>query len=219
MAEESQVTEVFTLPEGRLINHSLFTKDAYKGDKGREGTPAYKIEIAIPDGSELEKLTDRLCDAADDKWGAGAGDDEDLILPLLDGNKLKRKRERKGKEGDAYEDMTVIRAKTIYNADGVDGPGGIQVYDEDAVRVPPARQGEVYQGCYGIAAVTISFYVDESTGNNAITLYLSAFQKTRDGERLVTATDRSGLFQPTRERGEGEGGRRRRRRRLPRNED
>lgn len=205
-------SEVFTLPEGMLINASLFVKDAYD-DKS---VPSYKIEVAI-DGDEktnkaIADLVERMLDFADAKWGKGAGDDPDLVLPLLDGNTLARKREKKGKEGDAYKGKTVIRANTVYNKDGVDGPGGIQVYDEDVQPITPARQGDIYPGCYVEVAVVLSGYEDNN-GNNAIKCYLSAVQKTRDGEKLVRAADRSSLFKPVGRNGGGEAagdGRRRR---------
>ena len=206
MPDREEKLEAFTLPEGRVINHSLFVKDAYD----EKAVPAYKIEVAIPAETEaLADLEDMLCDAADDKWGSGAGDD--VVLPLLDGDKLAKKREKKGKEGGAYKGTTVLRLSTIYNKDGVDGPGGIQVFDPDAEVVQPSRQGEVYQGCYGIVAATIGVY-ENNEGDNAIKLYLSAFQKTREGERLIQATDRSSMFKPVgREGGGGREGRRSRR--------
>ena len=208
--------DTFTLPEARLINCSLFTKDAFN-DKS---VPSYKLEVAISleDVEGIERVEDVLFDAADSKWGEGAGDDEDLVLPLLNGDKLAKKREKKGKQGDAYKGMIVIRANTIYNKDGIDGSGGIQVFDEEAELVPVARQGEIYQGCYGIAAVNIGFY-ETDDGDHAMKFYLAAFQKTKDGERLMTASDKSNLFKPTgrkkrtAEGGEGTEGKRRRRRR------
>jgi hypothetical protein len=210
MARDNDKTkmDVFTLPEGRVINCSLFKKDAFN----EKSVPSYKIELAFPaDSDEMADLEDKLLDAADARWGEGAGEDPDLVLPLIDGDKLAKKREKKGKAGDAYKGMMVIRANTIYNKDGQDGPGGIQVLGPDVEPIEPARSGDVYQGCYGVAAVSIGFYEDDD-GNNAIKLYLSAFQKTRDGERLVTASDRSNLFKPVgREAGGGSSGRRRRR--------
>jgi hypothetical protein len=206
--DDVKSTDAFTLPTGRVINCSLFTKDAYD-DKS---VPAYKIELAFEEDSDgMIDLENRLLDFADEQWGEGAGDDEDLVLPMLDGGKLKRKREKRGKDGSAYDGMTVIRAHTIYNKDGVDAPGGIQVFDEDVEEISPAQAGQVYPGCFGEAAVTMSAYEDND-GNNAITLYLAAFQKTGEGERLIQASDRSTLFKP-KQRGEGKSGRKRRRRR------
>lgn len=189
---EDTTTKIITLPVGRVINHSLFKKDQFN-DKS---VPSYKIELAFPkDSEEIADIEDLLLDFADAKWGAGAGDDEDLVLPLISGDKLAKKRSKKGKDGSAYEGMVVIRANTIYNKDGADGPGGVQVFDEDVEPVEPARQGEVYNGCYGQAAVVIGSYEDDD-GNNALKFYLSAFQKTGDGEKLVKAADRSSLFNP-----------------------
>jgi hypothetical protein len=196
---EDKKNDTFTLPEGRVINHSLFVKDQYN-DKS---TPAYKVEIAIDaDSDAYYELEDRLLAFADDKWGKGAGDDPDLILPFIDGDRLANKREKKGKDGSAYAGKIVIRANTIYNKDGQDGPGGVQVYDQDVEEVSPARSSEVYRGCYGEAAVNIGTYEDDD-GNNAIKFYLAAFQKTKEGERLTSSADKSGLFKA---RGRSEGG-------------
>lgn len=206
--DENKTVEPFTI-SGRMINGSLFTKDAFD-DKA---VPSYKIEITVPkDDEQIADIEDRLFDFADEKWGAGAGDDEDLVLPLLDGNKLAKKREKKGKDGDAYKNTFVIRANTIYNKDGTDGPGGIQVFDEDVEEIDATRKNAIYPGCYVSIGVVISGY-ENNDGNNALKFYLSAVQKTGDGEKLVQAADRSSLFQPAGRTGGGEeaGGRRRRR--------
>lgn len=206
--EETKTADVQTLPVGRVINCSLFKKDQFNA----KSVPKYKIEIAFPKDSDAEiDIEEMLLDAADDYWGKGASDDEDLVLPLIDGDKLAKKRAKKNKDGSAYEGMIVIRADTVYNKDGTDGPGGIQVFDEDVEPIEPARQGEIYPGCYGQAAVVIGKYEDDE-GNNALKFYLSAFQKTADGEKLIKAADRSGLFKPVgREKGSKDGSRRRRR--------
>ena len=176
-AEKKEAAVVHLLPEGRVINHSLFKKDQFNA----QATPAYKIELAFPKGA-LDDFFDLCLNFAVEKWGEGADTEEaGTIIPIIDGNKLADKREANGKPGDAYRDMDVIRANTIYNKNGEDGPGGIQVLNMDTSEVGPANAGEVYQGCFGIAAVTMSGYLKEGTGNdpdrNAITLYLAAFQK------------------------------------------
>ena len=215
--EENKTVEVFTLPVGRVINQSLFVKDQFND----AATPSYKVEVAIDAGSkELEDIEDALFDFADDYFGAGNYNEDKLILPFKSGDKMAKKREDKGKEGDAYRGKTVIRANTIYNKDGQDGPGGIQVYDEEVELIDGARSSEVYNGCLGQAAVTIAGYMKqvtdaegETTEFPALKFYLSAFQKTGDGEKLVTAADRSSLFKPTGRSGGGESGGRRRRNR------
>ena len=217
MAEE-QNNEVFTLPEGRVINAHLFVRDQYN----EKSVPSYKLEITIPQGSaEADELEDKLLDFAVDTWGDGADEDEYLKLPLIDGNKLARKREKNGKDGSAYKDMWVIRMSTIFNKDGQDGPGGIQVYDEEVEPVTPARSSEIYAGCYGEAAVVIGTYQGDDAGPdrdeefNGLKFYLAAFQKTKDGERLATGADRSTLFKKRKKasgRGGDEAGSRRRRR-------
>lgn len=216
--KDDDKNKMFTLPEARVIHHSLFVKDQYN-DKS---VPAYKIELAFPKGTqEADDLLDMLLDFAVDTWGEGADEDEYLVLPLLDGDKLARKREKKGKDGAAYKDMWVVRASTIYNKDGVDGPGGIQVYDEDVELISAAQSAQVYPGCFGEAAVVIGTYQGDDAGPdkdepfNGLKFYLSAFQKTADGERLATGGDRSGLFKPRKKapgRAAGETRRRRRNR-------
>jgi hypothetical protein len=196
MSKKAEPAEVFTLPEGRLINQSVFVRDSYTDEKGNTGEPSYKVEIAFPKG-DLDAVMDRLLDAADDKWGEGAGDDEDLVIPILDGNKLAKKREDKGKEGAAYKGMDIIRANTKFNSEGDDGPGGIAVYDEDGeTEIKLNLNGDrIYPGCMGIAAVTIGFY-QTNRGDNAMKFYLSALQRTGEGERLSAPKDHSKLFKP-----------------------
>jgi len=96
------------------------------------------------------------------------------------------------------------------------------VFGPDTSEIAIANQSEIYQGCYGIAAITIKAYVKVGTNGDpdrhALTFYLSAFQKTKDGERLVSSSDHSKLFKAVgrakpKEGGEdggAEGGRRRR---------
>ena len=188
-------TETITilLPEGRVINHSLFVMDQYD----EKAKPAYKIELAYEPGV-LDDFYNQCLDAAVAKWGKGADEDKTLIIPILEGNQLATKREEKGKSGDAYKGLEVIRANTIYNKNGENAPGGVQVFAADVSEIGAANQEEVYQGCYGQAAVTIGTYVNEGRGGdadrNALTFYLSAFQKTKEGERLVSTKDLSSLF-------------------------
>jgi len=177
------------LPVGRLINHSLFRKDQYN----EKATPSYKVELAF-DRGELDDFHNQCLDYANATWGAGA--ENDVIIPIKDGDEMAAKRKKDGKSGESYAGKDVIRANTIYNKMGDDDDGGIQVLNVDVSPIGPANSSEIYQGCLGIAAVTFGNYQDQATGNNAITLYLSAFQKTADGERLMTPKDYSGLFKP-----------------------
>ena len=202
----NEKAEVFTLPEGRLINHSLFVKDAFND----AATPAYKLELALEDDDQIAALEDRVFDALIARFGDQVEQDEDVVIPLLDGDKLAKKRERRGKEGDAYKGKIVVRASTIYNGQGEDGPGGIQIFGPDARPIEVARKQEVYQGCYGIAGVTLGTY-ETADGAPGAKFYLAAFQKTRDGERLVSASDRSTLFKPLAGSSEGSAGSPRRR--------
>lgn len=194
------------LPEGRVTNHSLFKLDQYD----EKAAPRYTIEIAYEAGV-LDDFWNACLDAADAKWGEGAGEADDLIIPFMDGDVMQAKREAKGKAGDAYKGMTVLRANTQFNKDGIQGAeGGIQVFAADTSPIGIANQGEFYQGCLAKMAVTINTYVSEGKhgdpDRNAISFYLSAVQKTGDGEKLVASSDRSSLFKPVAGSSEDAGG-------------
>lgn len=189
--------EKILLPEGRLINSALFEKETYTNEKGEEGKPKYKVEIAFTP-ADLAEVEQKIIDAAVAEWGTDAEkeyDNGELTSPLLDGDRLAKNRERKGKAGEAYVGKLVIRASTGFNKNGQDGPGGVYVADETAKEVAFNEKHTVYNGCYGRAVVTISTYNDK--GKNALNFYLVAFQKTRDGEPLRASTDYSTLFQPS----------------------
>ncbi len=205
---KNEANDPILLPEGRITNMSLFEKEVYTDERGNEGTPKYKVEVAF-DEAAAETIDNMLADAAVAKWGAGAADQYwagDIVSPLIDGNKLAAKRKAKDKPGDAYEGMQIVRAGTIFNGQGQNAPGGIQVYDEDVKAVEAAtnirtddegkKTPAIYQGCYARVAVVIGTYTDAKTQQNALMFYLSAVQKTRDGEPLVASRDHSTLFQP-----------------------
>lgn len=197
MADKKKNADPITLPEGRLINQNLYQMSAYTDPKTNvAGKPSYSIEMAFDKADILGegKFEDALANAAADEWGDDAFQDfldGKIGSPLIDGDKLAAKREAKGKAGDAYKGKIVIRAKTTF--DGV-GPG-VDTYDEDANLIEVVNRGKIYGGCYGRVAVTIGTYED-SRGNNAINLYLKAFQKTRDGDKLMASADTSSLFKP-----------------------
>ncbi len=208
--ERTEKKRILT-PVGRLINESLFEKDQFND----EATAYYKVEMAFP-WDDVEALEKELATAAQEKWGAGAFDmyyDEGIISPLLNGDKLAARREEKGKPGDAYAGMAVLRAHTIFNKHGQDAPGGLFVCGPEGPKeeIGAANRQEVYPGCYGQAAVVIGTYDDSRSGDHALMFYLSGFQKTKDGERLMTATDFSEVFKAV-GRTEGEGPARRRQR-------
>jgi len=197
MAEKK---EVIMLPEGRLINHSLFERDQYD----ENSAPVYNVEIAFDKGV-LDDINNKMLDFAVEKWGAAVEDT--VVLPIKDGNAMKAKREAKGKAGDAYEDKDVIRASTQFNRHGERGPGGISIYGMDGEsEIGIANQSEIYQGCNVIAAVTFDGYTESKTDLPAITVYLTAVQKTGDGERLVSQADHSKLFKPVGRKPAAEGG-------------
>lgn len=222
--EKKRERKTFTLPEGRLINHALFERDIYKDPKtGKENDPRYQIELAF-DAKQIEgegTIEDQLLDEALAEFGDSKATEDaffggDIRVPFLNGDELAKKREEKGKQGDAYKGKLVIRAATTFNKDGVAGPGGIAVYGpgggEDPISTNHGNVDSVYPGCYGIAAVTIAAGVDPGRGGGRYTkFWLVGFQKTRDGEKLFSGRDTASLFKPVgRTEGASEGRRSRR---------
>ena len=201
MADQKKDNPPIVLPEARVINNSLFEKDIYEDERGNQGTPSYKIELAFdPATVQGEGLFDEmLAEHAVATWGEPAWNDffdGRIRSPFIDGDFIASKRAEKGKAGDAYKGKLVLRTHTLFNKDGVNGPGGIQVYDPDCKLVTVQNQGVVYNGCFGQVAVTIDSYTDSRTGQKCLMTYLAGFQKTRDGDRLATARDLSQLFKP-----------------------
>ncbi len=203
MSEEKKTFEV-TTPVGRLINHALFERDQFD-DKAKF---KYNIEMAFEtgdvtgEGSEDEPtLEDVLWEAAEHFWGEGSGNEfleGQIRSPLLDGDKLKKKREANGKVGDAYESLTVVRAGTIFNRDGFEGPGGAVVWDENVKAVMPVDRGKVYQGSMGCALLTVGSYIDTDPRTDeeikCLMFYLKAYQFTGDGDKLAAMSDTAGAF-------------------------
>ena len=92
MTEARQEKKTILTPVGRLINEALFEKDQFN----EEATANYKIEMAFS-WDDVNDLEDALQDHAEEKWGEGAGQDfldGKIRSPLLDGDKLKKKREK-----------------------------------------------------------------------------------------------------------------------------
>lgn len=197
--------------EGRLINSSLFERDVYKDEKGRESKPEYRVELAFDSEDDIKELEDAIIDAAIAEWGDEAEgwylDDGTIDSPIKDGDELANAREARGKPGEAYRGKFIIRAHTEFNEYGDSASGGIYVAGPDAEKIDFADRGTIYNGCYGVAVVQPSAY--SISGRKGVTLYLQGFQKTRDGDPL-RGTGVSGLFKPAMGQGsEGKGRRRR----------
>lgn len=178
--------------EGRGINLSLFERDAFQNDSGgAPGKPMYKAEMAY-DTKDAEEIENTLADFAEKVWGKGAGDqylngENGFIRTFIEGDVLAKAREEKGKEGTAYKGKLILRVKTGFNKDGAEGPGGSRVFGPDLSPIGEmeGNKADVYNGCFGKIAVTMKEYKDyPRRGDKGITLYLSAFQKTRDGTPL-----------------------------------
>lgn len=182
-------------PTGRVINHSLFTKDTYINEKGQEAEPSYKLELAFsPD--DIKELEAAIVKVAVAEWGSTAENDYwdgDIRSPLQDGDDKAKAREERGKDGDAYAGKVILRTHTLYNRDGEDGPGGVYVANAANEELDFSDQRTVYRGCFGRASITLSAY--KVTTNRGVTAYLNGFQFVEDGERLRTS-DPSSLFSP-----------------------
>lgn len=220
---DTQKNEIFLLPEGRLIVHALFERDVYKDkDTQAEGKPKYKVVMAFnPDqvtgeGTIEDKMADAIAaaygDVVADEWLASPRR-ADRISPLKDGNEIAKEREANGKESEATKGKLILSADSIYNKDGIEGPGGFTVYGPDCAPITAANQSMVFSGCYGIAAVTFHAYKDyPRKGDRGLKCYLTAFQVTKSDpkDKLQSASsDKSNLFKPVGGAAPAEGRRRR----------
>lgn len=198
MSDTKDRAEVIVLPEGRVLVQCLFERDTYKDpETGVEGKPRYKIVLAFNpsdvtgEGTVEAKMADAIEAAygkpVGDEWydHATAGTRADRISPLKDGTKIADEGATAGKDRENSRGLLVLTATTTFNKDGEVGPGGIRVYGPDNKLLTAMDQGQLYNGCYGRAAITLKAYKDyPRKGDRALTCYLSAFQKTRDGDRI-----------------------------------
>ncbi len=208
MSNQEKVT--ILTPVGRLINHSLWEKDTFVDSRGHEAVPSYKVELAFePD--DLNDFEDAVVAAAVAMWGEEAEanyDDNKIKSPIIEGDKLADERESRGKIGDAYRGKLIMRAKTIFNRDGNDSPGGVYVCGPDEKELDFSEHGKVYNGCYGRVSVMLNAYEGIAGGQDGVSLYLGGFQLSgQEGERL-RSNEPSSLFSPLM--GEGSTGKGRR---------
>ena len=191
----------FALPEGRLINGHLFVRQVYKDEKGREGKPNYSVEMTFDPGQldEFEKYLENVMVAHFGAEKFGQYEENGWVRwPIRDGDKKAARRKANGKNGEAYEGKDVVSASSLYNKNGEEADGGIEVFDAEVNLIEPVNKSEVYNGSFGVAAVKGKAY--ERTGDDgdpimSVVLYLEAYQKTRDGDRMAQKQDRTALFQ------------------------
>lgn len=222
-----KIKQEIKLPVARLINNSLFERDAFKGarDDGKESEPKYKVEVAWPKADKsFDDFYNMLLEIADEEFPNRNYeldiDGGNLISGILDGDKLAADREARGKKGDAYKDMWVLRASTKFNYNGDPADGGAAVYDEQVKRIDAGGdRSKIWNGCYGHVVVKVGTYTSEDkrakTKLDCFNFYLVAFQKTGgdvEKDKLSTSGDKSGLFKPVGREAAGaaDGGRRRR---------
>ncbi len=190
----------FALPEGRLINGHLFVRQVYKDDKGREGKPNYSAEMVFEQGQlgEFEKYLENVMVAQFGQEKFNQYEKNGWVRwPIRDGDKKAARRKANGKNGEAYEGKDVVSASSLYNKNGDEADGGIEVFDAEVNPIEPVNKSEVFNGSFGCAAVKGKAY--ERTGDDgdpimSVVLYLEAYQKTRDGDRLAQKQDRTALF-------------------------
>lgn len=191
----SKNTARLMTPVGRLVNHAFNDKDTYVDPRGHEGTPSYKCEMVFDYDDDFKDFEAELVKLAVAEWGAEAEQQlyDGVIHCIIDGDKYADEREQRGKKGDVYRGMMILRASTIFNRNGENADGGIYLCDADAKELDFAeRSKRVYRGCYGMASVTVEPY--EIKGDRGLKLYLNGFQFVKDGERL--GGDPSSLFSP-----------------------
>ena len=197
----------FAMPEGRLINGHVFVRTVYKDEKGREGSAKYSTETVYPqpvgdEESVLKDFEDYLYNILVATFGAEKVETYDangwIRWPIKDGNKKAARREANGKSGEAYKGHDIVSASSLFNKDGDPAEGGIDVFDENVEDIAPVNKSQVWNGCMGIVAVKAKAYEGTTDSDDpfiSCVLYLEAFQKTGDGERLAMASNRSSLFQ------------------------
>ena len=196
MTDKKQAVTIST-PVGRLVFHSLWEKDVFTDERGREAEPSYKATLAF-DWDDLKEFEDEVVKVAIDFFGEEAADDYDngeIHSPIRDGDEMAEDRRKREKNGDAFEGLAVVGMKTIYNRNGEDAPGGIYVCGADAKELDFAARDVIYAGCYGVASVTLNPYQGIGGGKPGVSLYLNGFQFVKEGDRL-RGQDPSALFSP-----------------------
>ena len=198
-------------PTGILGFHSLFAKDSWRDEKtGAESTPRYKADVLL-DPDDTGELWDAIYEVATVATGKSEEDIEAAIthggfsVPLKDGDQIARDREAQGKSADLVKGKEILRAGTVFNANGDNAEGGVFIVDQDAKEVKWDRSGMLYPGCKVRMSVTFGYYKNGT--NEGVTAYLNGVQFVEDGERV--GQDKSGMFSPM---DKGEEGKRRGRR-------
>ena len=88
------------------------------------------------------------------------------------------------RDGDVEKDDEVYKGCYFLNAASLERPG---LVDEDLN--PLIDMGDIYDGCYGRACVTLYCYQIE--GKAGIAVGLNNLQKLKDGEKIVANDSQS----------------------------
>ena len=200
-------------PKGRLVNNALWVKESYTDERGVEGKPRYKIEMAF-DWDDVSEIIEHEYDLAEDMWGDDFDDIEEAFKKkqikscFRDGDEIAKDRQKKGKPFDAYEGKAILRASTDFNWEGDNGPGGIYVADEYGERIDFTNHSKVYNGSYGYALIKLTPY--KVVDNRYIAAYVNGYQFAEDGDRFSQPAAASAFGALSKPKDETKGRRRRR---------
>ena len=187
--KQEERDDSMTLPDGMLVYGHLFVKQQYND----ASKPQYSAEAVYDEDDLIECGFYDAVDAIMEEEGWEEGD-EGFNHPAKDGNKKAKRREKKGKDGSAYEDKIILKATTDFNKDGDDDSGGVQVYDEDVNEIDFTEKKSMYNGCIIRMGIKLKAY-EMSEDNYGVKCYLTAVQRAGDGERLGGSSDHSSLFE------------------------
>jgi len=157
-------------------------------------TEEYSLQALFPKGADLSVLKVAIAAAATKKWGTDKKKWPDNLR-----NPLRDQAERAKKNDDGKMVMPVGHEEgaiflTMKNKE----PIGV-VHTVAGRNVSITDKALVYAGCY--ARATVSFYGYDRLGNRGIACQLTAVQKMREGDPLVSRISAADSFAPNEEEG------------------
>jgi hypothetical protein len=166
-------------PPGRVCFPSLFDTKSFDG----QDTGKYGLLLVFPKNADLTDMKRAVRRAADFRFG-------DSWQALFKRGKFSlpfRPCSDYEKQGEPFtDDPDAI----FVNLTSVEPPSVV----DEAVR-PVLSRDVIYAGCYAQAQVYAHAY--DTKGNQGVTLFVNAVQKTGDGEKLgSTRTDPKTIFKP-----------------------
>lgn len=199
------------IEDALLLVENVWERDVYKDkDTGAEGKPKYQVVVGFnPDTVFGEgTIEDHLADVIAESYGNDVAEEfmiggfdyskrrQDRITPFRDGTAIANDAKKEGKDREASRGLAVLAATSIFNKDGVEGPGGMRVLDMDLTELTGLDKAKVYAGCRVNIQCTFKAYKDyPRKGDRAVTCYLTAVQKIADGEPLRKSGGEGGATQ------------------------